>query len=425
MNVLVVDHSRLFRAVWERNALRLGIEPVSAASAEEALEILRERRIDYVCCSLSLPGMDGVDFCKVMRRNPQLKNTPVVLMSATEDQALRQRAFEAGITEIHDKKDVEELLQRVKRFAREHHRDVTGRVLYVEDSSVVAHVMVRILTEMHLEVDHFVSADQALEAFDANNYDLVISDIVVEGQTSGVGLVSRIRELTNDKARVPILTMSSLDDQARRIQLFRLGANDFLTKPVVKEEVVARVTNLITAKQLLDRVHEQQQYLHNLAMFDPLTGLYNRNSLREFAHKYFADATRQDHALALILIDLDHFKKVNDTHGHLKGDEVLEEVGSFLKRAIRDEDFAARYGGEEFLLLLPHCNLQAACEKAQSLRAEIEELRPGGLDLTASIGVAARPKGEAQNMEDLFRIADAAVYQAKEMGRNRVVCRKA
>ena len=104
---------------------------------------------------------------------------------------------------------------------------------------------------------------------------------------------------------------------------------------------------------------------------------------------------------------------------------MLEEVGSFLKRAIRDEDFAARYGGEEFLLLLPHCNLQAACEKAQSLRAEIEELHPGGLVVTASIGVAARPKGEAQNMEDLFRIADAAVYQAKEMGRNRVVCRKA
>jgi len=299
------------------------------------------------------------------------------------------------------------------------------RVLYVEDSAVVAHVMIGILHEMHLEVDHFTSADQALESFDRNGYDLVISDIVVEGQTSGVGLVSRIRELGNDKARVPILTMSSLDDQARRIQLFRLGANDFLTKPVVKEEVVARVTNLITAKQLMDRVQEQQKHLHNLAMFDPLTGLYNRNSLREFAHKYFADATRHDHALALLLIDLDHFKKVNDTHGHLKGDEVLEEVGAFLKRAIRDEDFAARYGGEEFLLLLPHCNLQAACEKAQSLRAEIEELHPGGLVMTASIGVSARPKGEAQNMEDLFRIADAAVYQAKEMGRNLVVCRKA
>ena len=253
MNVLVVDHSKLFRGGWERNALRLGIEPIGAASAEEALEVLRERRIDYVCCSLSLPGMDGVDFCKVMRRNPQLKNTPVVLMSATEDQALRQTRVRGRHHRDPRQEGRRGAAPARQALRREHHRDVTGRVLYVEDSSVVAHVMVRILTEMHLEVDHFVSADVALEAFDRNSYDLVISDIVVEGQTSGVGLVSRIRELTNDKARVPILTMSSLDDQARRIQLFRLGANDFLTKPVVKEEVVARVTNLITAKQLLDR----------------------------------------------------------------------------------------------------------------------------------------------------------------------------
>ena len=424
MNVLVVDHSKVFRAVWDRNALRLGIEPITASNAEEALEVLREKRVDLACVSLSLPGMDGIDLVQVMRRIPPLKNLPVILLTSTEDMDMRERAFAAGVTEIHEKKDVESLLQRVKRFVREHHRDVTGRVLYIEDSNTVAHVMMGILAEMQLEVDHFPSADAAWLAFQDSNYDLIISDIMVEGQMSGVGLVSRIRESQGDKSRVPILTVSSLDDQARRIQLFKLGANDFITKPVVKEEVMARVTNLINAKQLLDQVRQQQKHLYELAMVDPLTGLYNRNSLREFAHKYFQEATRHDFSLALMLIDIDHFKLINDTHGHLMGDTVLEEMGAFLKRTIREEDFAARYGGEEFLLILPHCGLEAACEKAQAVRAEIEELHPGNLDVTASIGVSARPKGEAVGLEELFRVADKAVYQAKEMGRNRVVCRK-
>jgi two-component system cell cycle response regulator len=424
MNVLVVDHSKVFRAVWDRNALRLGIEPITVSTAEEALEALRDQRIDLMCVSLSLPGMDGIDLVQVIRRLPPHRNLPVILLSATEDKGLRERAFAAGVTEIHDKKDIESLLQRVKRFVREHHRDVTGRVLYVEDSSVVAHVMMKILAEMQLEVDHFTSADEAIKSFEEHSYDLIISDILVEGQMSGVGLVSRIREASGDKARVPILTVSSLDDTARRIQLFKLGVNDFITKPVVKEEVIARVTNLITAKQLFDQVKQQQKHLYELAMIDPLTGLFNRNSLREFAHKYFLEATRHDFSLALLLIDVDHFKSINDTHGHLMGDTVLEELGAFLKRAIRDEDFAARYGGEEFLLILPHCNLEQACEKAQSLRAQIEDLHPGALLVTASIGVTARPMGAAVSMEELFRIADLAVYQAKEMGRNRVVCRK-
>jgi len=424
MNVLVVDHSKVFRAVWDRNALRLGIEPITASTAEQALEALRDQRVDLVCVSLSLPGMDGIDLVQLIRRLPPHRNLPVILLTATEDKGIRERAFAAGVTEIHDKKDIESLMQRIKRFVREHHHDVTGRVLYVEDSSVVAHVMMKILAEMQLEVDHYTSADEAIGAFEEHSYDLIISDILVEGQMSGVGLVSRIRETAGEKARVPILTVSSLDDTARRIQLFKLGVNDFITKPVVKEEVIARVTNLITAKQLFDQVKQQQKHLYELAMIDPLTGLFNRNSLREFAHKYFLEATRHDFPLALLLIDIDHFKLVNDTHGHLMGDTVLEELGAFLKQAIRDEDFAARYGGEEFLLILPHCNLEQACEKAQSLRAQVEDLHPGALLVTASIGVTARPMGAAMSMEELFRIADLAVYQAKEMGRNRVVCRK-
>lgn len=424
MNVLVIDPSKVFRTVWDRMVLRIGHEPISVASGAAGLEALRSRHIDLVCVSLSLPDMDGIDFCRELRKLPQLSTMPVILLTSTEDKGARQSAFEAGVTEIHNKTDVEGLLTRVQKFVSELSRNISGRVLYIEDSSVVAHVMVKILKNMKLEVDHFTSADEAYEAFQLANYDLIISDIMVEGQMSGVGLVTRIREMDGDKARVPILAVSGLDDSLRRTELFRLGINDFISKPVIREEVTARVTNLITSKQLFDQVKTQQHHLYELAMRDQLTGLYNRNSLKEFAGKYFTQASRHDFSLSLMLIDLDHFKEINDTHGHLVGDMVLEHVGELLRQSCREEDFAARFGGEEFLIILPHCDLASAAAKAELIRKEIELLEPAGVHITTSIGVTSRPRGKQVEMEALFRVADHAVYEAKNRGRNCVVLRR-
>ena len=258
------------------------------------------------------------------------------------------------------------------------------------------------------------------------NYDLIISDIMVEGQMSGVGLVTRIREMEGDKSRVPILAVSGLDDTVRRTELFRLGINDFISKPVMKEEVRARVTNLINSKQLFDQVKMQQKHLYELAMRDPLTGLFNRNSLEEMAERKLEEAIEQDAPLSLLLLDLDHFKDINDEHGHLVGDAVLEEVGELLRRNVRDEDYAARYGGEEFLLIMPHCDLASATAKADLIRQDLETLEPQGLMLTASIGVTSRQRGSGDQatLEQLFRIADQAVYEAKAKGRNRVVAKR-
>ncbi|MDX1442216.1 MAG: diguanylate cyclase [Gammaproteobacteria bacterium] len=424
MNVLVIDPSKVFRTVWDRMVLRIGQEPVSVETGEQGLEVLRSRHIDLVCVSLSLPDMTGIDFCKELRAQKQHRNIPVILLTSTDDKAVRERAFKAGITEIHSKSDVDALLQRVKIFVNEMGRHISGRVLYIEDSSVVAHVMIGILDEMELEVDHFTSADEAFENFQSVNYDLIISDIMVEGQMSGVGLVTKIRSMDGEKSRVPILAVSGLDDSVRRAELFRLGINDFISKPPVKQEVIARVTNLITNKQLFDQVKMQQQHLYELAMRDHLTGLYNRNSLKEFANKYFSEAARHEYPLSLVLIDLDHFKSINDNHGHLAGDSVLEQVGEMLRNNCREGDFAARFGGEEFLLILPHCDLSSARTKAELIRKEIEQLEPEGIAITASLGITARPRGTAADLETLFKVADAAVYEAKHRGRNCIIAKK-
>lgn len=424
MNILVVDHSKVFRTLWDRATLRLGHQTLSASSGEEGLATLRTRHVDLVCVSLTLPDMDGTEFCRQLRTEPRHKNIPVIALSSTEDKQARLRCFEAGVTEIYSKTDMDALTAQVERLSKKSTKNITGRVLYVEDSSVVAHVMTKIIKGMALDVDHYKSADEAFEAFQNFNYDVIISDIIVEGKMSGMGLVNRIRELPDEKSRVPILAISGMDDSARRIELFRIGVNDFITKPVIKEEVVARITNLITSKQLFDQVKAQQKHLYELAMVDPLTGLYNRNSLNEFANKYFGEAARHDLPLSLMVIDLDEFKKLNDSYGHLAGDTALEKVGALLKANCRQEDFPARYGGDEFLIILTHCDMKAACEKARYLLAEIEKLKPEGVAITASIGVAARARGERSKLDELLKQADDAVYEAKKRGRNQVICAK-
>ena len=141
MNVLVIDPSKVFRTLWNRMVLSVGYEPIAVETGEAGLAALRERHIDIVCVSLTLPDMDGVEFSKQLRLQPQYKSLPVILLTSTDDTSIRETAFQAGITEIHSKTRVDQLLQRVIRFVEESKQVISGRVLYIEDSTVAAHVM--------------------------------------------------------------------------------------------------------------------------------------------------------------------------------------------------------------------------------------------------------------------------------------------
>lgn len=420
MNILVVDHSKVFRAVWRRMASAAGHEPIMVTDGGQGLDTLRNRPVDIVCVALTLADMTGIEFCRRARAMRGVGRIPILLMTSAEDSTLRHAAFEAGVTDIHQRTDVEHLFWHVQQYAEGAIRTCSGRVLYVEDSNTVAAVMLRVLGEMNLEVDHYTSASEACDVFDAERYDLVISDILVDGAMSGTGLVRSIRAACPDRMRTPILAISGIEDKNQRIELFRLGINDFISKPVLDEEVRARVTHLITNRQLLAQVEDQRRHLYELAMTDQLTGLYNRNSLAEFAARALSEAERHDFPLSVVLIDIDHFKTINDTHGHLVGDEVLSAIGELLLEDTRTEDFAVRFGGEELLLILTHCDLADASTHSERIRARIEAMHPCGLDVTASMGVAARPAGETVAFEQLLRAADEAVYEAKENGRNRV-----
>lgn len=421
MRALIVDHSKVFRAIWQRLVVQAGFEPMMVDNAAAGLAVLSRQPADVVCVSLTLPDGDGIDFARQARKLNHGLSVPIILLTSSTDKRIHRQAFEAGITDIHCRTRIEQLFERIRHFVRDKDELLTGRVLYVEDSPTVSRILIHVMKKMNLEVDHFRSAAAAVEAFDPNLHDLVISDILVEGDFSGVTLVSRLRENHPDKTELPILAMSGMENEARRVELFRLGVNDFIGKPVIMEEARARIGNLIVNKQLFDRVRQQRQQLYDLAMTDPLTGLYNRNSLSEFTRKLESSANRRDMPVSIILIDIDHFKTINDQHGHLVGDYVLRELGELLSNSCRDEDLAVRFGGEELMLVLPWCPFDNAAQRAEELRERIETLMPAGIAVTGSFGVSALSRGRPVDLEAAINAADRAVYRAKAQGRNRVV----
>lgn len=420
MRILAVVGTQLYRQLIQTILGDLHIQADYVADGQSALRALHRHSYDLLCLELRLPDMSGLDVCRQLRAEPATALLPIVLLTSDDKEATLKESLEAGITEILRKSNFADMSQAFKQLINGMRTQVKGRVLYIEDSPMAATLTLHLLEKMGLQVDHLISADAAWVRFQLQDYDLVITDILVEGPLSGVGLLRQIRGLDDERRHIPVLAISGLDDTARRIEILRQGANDYIAKPVVEEELRARVTNLLAAKHLFDTVREQQKKLEEFAVTDQLTGLYNRHFLHEAAQQAVANANRHNHPLSLLLLDLDHFKHINDSHGHDVGDQVLREVGALLRKNCRDGDVAARFGGEEFVLLLLECRLEDAQIKAERLRAEIEAARPAGHKITASIGVTTLAVGRQTRFEQLFKQADTAVYAAKHGGRNRV-----
>jgi diguanylate cyclase (GGDEF)-like protein len=214
------------------------------------------------------------------------------------------------------------------------------------------------------------------------------------------------------------------DEQEDKVQGLDLGADDYITKPFQYPELLARIR---AAKRIVDlqkELRETNKRLELLSITDGLTKLYNHRHFQDELARAFEESARYERPLSLAIIDLDFFKKVNDTHGHPAGDAVLRTIGEVLGSGVRQIDLAARYGGEEFVVLVPESDLKGATQLAKRLRLAVSKARtelPDGrlLKVTASFGVAA--KGDLQSAEQLVAAADEVLYEAKRAGKNRVV----
>ena len=244
--------------------------------------------------------------------------------------------------------------------------------------------------------------------------DLILLDVQMPDM-NGYDVLRLLRE-NNDTAKIPIIFVTGKDSTQEEEYGLELGAVDYITKPIHPSIVKARVKTHITLKQ-------QHDELIRIAIHDQLTGLYNRHYLAEILSRKVSKSKRHNEALSVIMADIDHFKNVNDTYGHLMGDLILKAVANVIGEGARKEDIAARFGGEEFVLVLDHCTANDALIIAEGLRSKIEALNTEGIRVTASFGVAQMDE-HAIRYEDVLKNADSALYAAKEEGRNRVILYK-
>ena len=298
------------------------------------------------------------------------------------------------------------------------------RILLVDDEPTQRLIMARLLKRAGYQVESAGNGREALAKMNAGDYQLLITDWEMP-EMDGIALCREIRQL-KDHGYVYTVLLTARDAIEHVVTGLQSGADDYLTKPVIEPELMARLATgkrIVTLERSLRAANEENR---RLSVTDPLTGVRNRRYLMEQLPVEIDRAIRYGRGLAAIMCDIDFFKKINDTHGHLIGDEVLKWFAQKLQRGVRTSDWVARYGGEEFVLLLPETNLEGAGIVGENLRAEIArapfEWQGASFNVTASFGVsgwrAVVPVGAT--LDRLMARCDEGVYASKAAGRNRV-----
>jgi two-component system cell cycle response regulator len=447
--VLVVDDVEVNVKLLEAKLSSEYFAVLSAFNGPAALRIADAELPDIILLDVMMPRMDGFEVCRRLKANPRTMDIPVVMVTALSDVSDRLRGLEAGADDfltkpVNDialfarvrslvrlKRMMEEWRLREEicgRFSRD--GDAAGqedqspaRILLVEESGFAGSRIAESLAPIAQEVIRAGDCAEAQRLLDGSIELVIASLAMTDGDT--LRLVSQWRA-TEAFRQLPILLIADDGELPRLAKGLDLGANDYLIRPVDRNELVARARTQIRRKRLNDRLRENYHRGLSLALTDELTGLYNRRYV--FAHlgELITRVNEGDARTAILMFDIDHFKSVNDTHGHPAGDEVLRELAARTLRGVRSFDLVARLGGEEFLVVMPETTLAIAASVAERLRRAVADqpftLSNEGLRLpiTISIGVAvAQERNEC--VDWLLKRADDALYAAKNDGRNRVV----
>jgi diguanylate cyclase (GGDEF)-like protein len=297
-------------------------------------------------------------------------------------------------------------------------------VLIVDDISHNLQLLESVLKREKYDIVPANNGKQALETVMTATRppDLILLDLMMPGMD---GLeVCRILK-TDDRYRdIPIIFLTANNESKNLIEAFRAGAVDYITKPFNMLELLARVKTHLELKHARDQLKKALQELEQLALTDPLTRVPNRRHLYQIAEREMARARRYNYPFSLLMVDIDRFKQVNDTYGHLAGDEVLQSVAAIIRHTLRREDSFARFGGEEFVVLLPGTDTGAAVTVADRIRHLIAMSRPivqsRPISVTVSIGIATFQYGD-RDLDGLLGRADQALFAAKNQGRDRCV----
>jgi two-component system cell cycle response regulator len=421
LQALLVDPNEAASLVLEKKLQQFGLGVVRAATMTDAVSLAQREPFDLVLTAGLLPDGDGVALTRQLRTVVR-ESTPIVLVSASPSPLLLDDAFRAGVTDVFTRDDLEHLDNFLRYFLSSLTDTVQGaRLLLVEDSAAQQQHLAAILQHRGYVVDMASSVDEARECIAAHEYELYLIDLVLTGTQSGIGLIRQLRRKPEDFVQHPIIVLTGFHDTARKNELYRLGVNDYVVKPPADVELLARVYNLVYMRRLYQQLRDRERLLQAMALTDPVTQIANRHTYDQLGPRHLQRARRDGKPMALLLVDIDHFKRVNDRFGHAFGDTVLAAVAQVLATGVRAHDLVARYGGEEFVVLLADCPPEVALRKADELRERVARgVRTPEGPVTISVGVATIPPSSDETLEHAFVRADAALYEAKAAGRNTV-----
>jgi two-component system cell cycle response regulator len=449
--VLVVDDVPANVKLLEARLSAEYFDVVTAVNGAEALVICERADCDLVLLDAMMPDMDGFEVCRRLKSSPATHHIPVVMVTALDQPSDRVRGLEAGADDFLTKPIPElALIARVRSLSRLKmvtdelrmravtSRDIGiespereavsdtgrgGRVLIVDDRPASYERVAAVLAKEH-QVDIESQPSEALFHAAEGNYDLLIVSLGLEN-FDALRLCSQIRSLERTRS-LPILAITEPDNSARMVRGLEIGVNDYLMRPIDKNELLARVRTQVRKRRYTERLRDNVQMSIEMAITDPLTSLFNRRYMESHIATLVEQAGSRGKPLAVLIMDIDYFKSINDSHGHDAGDDVLRDFALRIKRSIRGIDLACRLGGEEFVVVMPETDMAVAAMVAERLRRRIAAepfvVQQGSrsIPVTISIGIAAL-RGREDSAASLLKRADQALYRAKRDGRNRVV----
>lgn len=451
--ILIVDDDPLNVKLVAAKLSHNQCQTFMAYGGQEALELVEADPPDLILLDVMMPDVDGYEVTRKLKSNPQTRDIPIIMITALDGVDDKVKGLEAGADEFLNKPvNTAELTARVKSFLRlkqyqeqlKTHcqtrnlfssREEKGSciqeslarpsILLVEDNDRDVRLIQGHLKGENYKMSLARNGEETISRVIGEKFDLIMLDILLPGM-DGFEVCRRLKtvEATQDIQIVVITCLKDLDSRVRGLEL---GVDDFLVKPINSHELRARLKALLKKKQYLDRLHVNYETALHHAITDKRTGLYNHVYFEHVLGTEIERATRQQHPVSLLMIDIDDFKEYNDTLGHLVGDEILEEIGTLIRENIRAVDLGARYGGEEFTVVLPYTPAGRAALIAERIRQVIAEhsFRPEmslpTKHLAVSIGIASYP-AFAGSGKELLQKADDALYEAKKSGKNRVFC---
>jgi len=449
--ILIVDDEPVNIKVLEAKLPAKEYEVIRAFSGKEALEKVADTAPEVILLDIMMPEMDGYEVTKTLKTDPKTSHIPIIIVTALTETKDKLKALDAGAEEFISKPvNTTELIARIKSMLRlRQYREqldirsqseesfisppgqgepvradaASPHILLVEDNDSDSKLVQSYLHGQPYRVTVAATGEEALLHAEREKVDLVLLDIMLPG-LNGFEVCRSLRKMENGR-NIQIVIITCLNDLENKLRGIQLGADDFLIKPINGRELTGRIHILLEKKSYMDSLWFNCETALNASIIDGLTGLYNNAYFKRFLDLEIKRSLRHGYPVSLVMIDIDDFKRHNDTLGHPAGDMILKEVAQLIRKNVREIDLPARYGGDEFAIVLPYCDRENALNVLNRIRGAIAShtfahkapFNPGSV--TLSMGLAISP-ADGSTFEVLIIKADEMLYKAKNEGKDRI-----